>query len=186
LLGTLGGLLVPRWRRKCRPLDVQQRTPVPWATGCALLIRRDCLRDVGGFDEDFFLYYEDVDFCRRAATRGWKICFEPGLEVKHHTPLHSRKPTAALRMMTRHALLTYGVKHWPLWQAALLGSIIWLESGVRQLASRYRGRQHETHIHGQIRRIVGEVLLGRERAARLRIRRTAEQLAATSAALDGV
>ena len=185
LFGTLSGLLAPRAKRKCRAIPAQNRVGVPWATGCALLIRRDCLREIGGFDENFFLYYEDVDFCRRAAVNGWKVCYEPGLQVTHHNPLHVRKVPAALRLMTRHALLTYGTKHWPRWQAAFLGGIVWLESGLRQLASRCRSRNHESYINGQIRHIVGDVLRGRNKQARLRIRQAAEHLESSASAQDG-
>jgi GT2 family glycosyltransferase len=185
LTGTLSGLLRSRATRKCRPTAMEQRTSVPWATGCALLIRRDCLREVGGFDEDFFLYYEDVDFCRRARDRGWEVCFEPELRITHHTPLHSRPVPAALRLMTRHALLTYGLKHWPRWHVSLMGGIIWLESGLRQAFAWLRGRTEDVYFHRQTRRIVGDLLAGREAKARTRIRAAAESLAPCAAAQDG-
>ena len=63
---------------------------MPWVTGCCLLVRRDCWHDLGGFDEDFFLYYEDADLCRRARGRGWSVWYEPGLRVTHFHPLHVR------------------------------------------------------------------------------------------------
>jgi N-acetylglucosaminyl-diphospho-decaprenol L-rhamnosyltransferase len=185
LLGTLTSRFRPRSQRRCRPLAARVRTRVPWATGCALLIRRDCLREINGFDETFFLYYEDVDFCRRAAQRGWKVVVEPNLKLTHYAPLHSRKVPSVVQLMTRHALLTYGVKHWPRWQATLLGGIIWMESGLRQLASRFQGRKHDEHIHGQTRRIVGDVLSGRENRAKARIRRAAQHLEPAAAAQDG-
>jgi GT2 family glycosyltransferase len=183
--GTISGLIRPRAARKCRASTSAERTSVPWATGCALLIRRDCLRELGGFDEDFFLYYEDVDFCRRAREHGWEVCFEPDLHVTHHTPLHSRRVPAPLRLMTRHALLTYGVKHWPRWQAAVMGAIVWLESGLRQAMAWLRGRAPDVHFHRQTRKIVGDVLAGREAKAKARIRAAAEFLAPTAAAQDG-
>jgi N-acetylglucosaminyl-diphospho-decaprenol L-rhamnosyltransferase len=183
--GTLAGLFRPRATRRCQPLAAEARTPVAWATGCALLIRKECLEDLGGFDERFFLYYEDVDFCRRARERGWAVCYEPALRVTHHTPLHSRRVPAPLRLMTRHALLTYGVKHWPRWQAALMGGVVWLESAARQAAAWWRGRDEERHFHGQARRIVGDVLKGRLDRARERIREAAGRLEKVSAAQDG-
>jgi GT2 family glycosyltransferase len=44
-----------------------------WASGTCLLVRRRCLEDVGGFDERFHSYVEDVDFCLRARDRGWRV-----------------------------------------------------------------------------------------------------------------
>ena len=112
LARTLAGLFRPRSRRKCTHRPESTRQPVDWVTGGCLLVRRDCFRQLGGLDESFFLYYEDVDFCRRAAAAGWGVWFDPSLEVTHHWPLHLRRVPAPLRLMTRHALLTYAKKHW--------------------------------------------------------------------------
>jgi len=186
---TLGriilGLLRPRAERRCRALQVEERVEVPWATGCALLIRRKCLEEIGGFDPAFFLYYEDVDFCRRAAQRGWRILHEPRVRVKHHTPLHGRKVPAALLLMTRHALLTYARKHWSGWRARLLGGIVATESLVRQAVAWKRGRAEEVAIHQEIRQLAREVLAGEKRGVRSRIRAAAESLQTASAAQDG-
>src|SRR5262249_19825450 len=107
LLGTLSRLLLPRCWRKCHLRSPSRSQEVPCATGCALLVRRRVLDEVGGFDPDFFLYYKDVDLCRRARQRGWEVRHEPGLRVLHHRPLHTRTVTPFLRLLTRHSLLTY-------------------------------------------------------------------------------
>lgn len=51
--------------------------------GAALLLRRAMLEDVGLFDEDFFMYYEDMDLSWRARRRGWKILYVPEAVVRH-------------------------------------------------------------------------------------------------------
>jgi hypothetical protein len=56
---------------------------VDWAVGAALLIPRAALLDIGGFDERFFMYAEDVEWCWRARSRGWTIRFEPDALVRH-------------------------------------------------------------------------------------------------------
>src|SRR5437870_8483465 len=56
---------------------------VDWAVGAALLIRREALEEIGGFDERFFMYVEDVEWCCRAGRRGWEIWFEPAAVVRH-------------------------------------------------------------------------------------------------------
>ena len=56
---------------------------VDWAIGAALLMRKEALDDVGGFDERFFMYVEDLDWCWRARRRGWEIRFEPSAVVVH-------------------------------------------------------------------------------------------------------
>ena len=51
--------------------------------GACLLVRREAVDSVGGFDEDFFLMSEEVDWCYRFRQAGWKILFFPGAEVTH-------------------------------------------------------------------------------------------------------
>jgi hypothetical protein len=57
---------------------------VDWVAGAALLLRREALDQVGLFDEGFFIYFEEVDLCRRLRTAGWDVCYFPGLTVVHH------------------------------------------------------------------------------------------------------
>ena len=57
--------------------------PVDWAVGAALLMRREALDDIGGFDERFFMYVEDLEWCWRAHQRGWEVYFEPSAAVRH-------------------------------------------------------------------------------------------------------
>jgi N-acetylglucosaminyl-diphospho-decaprenol L-rhamnosyltransferase len=56
---------------------------VDWAVGAALLLRREAVADVGGFDERFFMYVEDVEWCWRAERKGWQIWFDPSALVRH-------------------------------------------------------------------------------------------------------
>lgn len=185
LFNTIFGLFLPRSARKCRVVPIQHRVNVPWVTGCCLLIRRDCLEDLGGFDEDFFVYYEDADLCRRAKEKGWSVCYEPSLEVTHHTPLHLRSVPAPLRLMTRHALLTYGRKHWAGWQSWLLGKVVWAEALVRQIKSSIGGQFDESRFHGELRKLVGDVMNDRTKAIQARIRLAAAYLENSSAEQDG-
>ena len=61
--------------------DRQRR--IDWAVGAGLLMRRAAVEEVGGFDERFFLYVEDLEWCWRAHDRGWQIWFEPGAVIRH-------------------------------------------------------------------------------------------------------
>lgn len=58
--------------------------PISFATGCAMLIRREVLATAGLLHESFFLYWEDVEYCRRVAKAGWGILFCPEARVVHH------------------------------------------------------------------------------------------------------
>jgi GT2 family glycosyltransferase len=56
---------------------------VPWVLGAALAIRRTAYEAVGGFDESFVMYYEEVDLCYRLRRAGWETHFTPATEVTH-------------------------------------------------------------------------------------------------------
>lgn len=57
--------------------------PVDWAVGAALLLRRQAVDEVGGFDEQFFMYVEDLAWCWKARRGGWEVRFEPAAVVRH-------------------------------------------------------------------------------------------------------
>lgn len=56
---------------------------VPWLKGAALAIRREVFNAVGGFDESFFMYFEDADLCCRMKNAGWQVHFAPVTTVVH-------------------------------------------------------------------------------------------------------
>jgi len=56
---------------------------VGWVSGAALLIRKDLFEKIGGFDENFFMYYEDIDLCKRAGQSDFEVVFFPQIKIKH-------------------------------------------------------------------------------------------------------
>lgn len=70
---------------------------VDWVAGMFMLFRSDAYRAIGGFDEGYFLYYEDVDICRRLRKAGEAVIYEPRAEVVHDARRASRRdPRLAL------------------------------------------------------------------------------------------
>ncbi len=169
LRGTLARLALPRRRRKYHTQPTIDPEQTPWVTGCCLLVRRECLEELGGLDEQFFLYYEDVDLCHRARAQGWTVWYDPTLAVVHHHPLHNRPQPAALRLVTRHSLLTFARKHWPGWQARLLARIVRTEGLLRSLWSRWNGDPHEAQVFRHLRDLAGDFLANRPGVARQRL-----------------
>jgi len=106
---TVTGTLVRRTplRLVIRPprshylLDERPTEPVPadWMLGAFLMLRRTMLEELGGFDDGFRLYGEDIDLCYRAAKAGWERWYVPAAVVEHvHAAVTDRK------LLTRRTL----------------------------------------------------------------------------------
>lgn len=63
--------------------DHESIRDVDWMIGSCLMIRSDFYRNVGGFDEQFFMYFEDIDLCRRAWRAGFRVVYCPQAVVVH-------------------------------------------------------------------------------------------------------
>lgn len=184
LASSLMRLLLPRPWRKYYLRSADTARPVDWVTGCCLLVRRTCWEDLGGLDGDFFLYYEDVDLCRRAAARGWTVWHEPGLCTTHLHPLHGRSVPAHLRLVTRHALLSYARKHWPRWQTRILAGIIRVEAWLRLRHAWQRGDDLHAGLFDSLGRMVGDFARGRIGTAGRRLLRVVQRREEWRAALS--
>ncbi|MFO0877167.1 MAG: glycosyltransferase family 2 protein [Gemmataceae bacterium] len=175
-VGTLARLLLPRRFRKYDLQHSEHPAQVDWVTGCGLLVRRTCYLDVGGLDDSFFLYYEDADLCRRARLAGWSVWFDPTLALVHHRPLHDRAVPPHLRLITRHALLTYASKYWSSWQVAILAGIVRCEALVRTGLAQLRGQQWHQQIFVELGRLAAEIHQDNPEAARARLLRVIQRL----------
>lgn len=65
--------------------DVDHRRPrlIDWAQGSALFISRTLFEELGGFDKRFWMYFEDIDLCRRAWNLGRPVCYDPRVQLQH-------------------------------------------------------------------------------------------------------
>ncbi|MEW4567449.1 glycosyltransferase [Tautonia sp. JC769] len=145
LFGCLREACTPRSRRKYWSLDRTRPGPVPWVTGACLLVQGSVLEQLGGMDDDFFLYHEEVALCRSASDRGWSVEFDEAITLKHLHPLQSRGVSPVLRVVTRHSKLLYFFKFRPRWEALVLARVIDCEARLRQAACRWLGRSAEAN-----------------------------------------
>jgi N-acetylglucosaminyl-diphospho-decaprenol L-rhamnosyltransferase len=91
-----------RFTARYRELDADSSRPrlVDWLSGAAIWLRRDALDVVGGWDERYFMYMEDVDLCWRLRRAGWEVAYEPAAEVVHlQGAFTARRP---YRMLFEH------------------------------------------------------------------------------------
>jgi len=114
------------WRQRRRVHAVKARDPAAlrlaeaaasaehepaWVSGSCLMARRDLLERLGGFDEGFFLYEEDVDLCVRARKAGARVLFTPRAEIVHHLGRSMESASARARDEYRRSHLRFYQKH---------------------------------------------------------------------------
>ncbi len=92
-----------------RPDDQEQE--VDWVVGACLLVRRQAVEQVGGFDERFFMYSEELDWCRRARAAGWRVVYLPAARVIHHEGKSSEQAVPARHIHFQSSKVLYFRKH---------------------------------------------------------------------------
>lgn len=100
----------------------EQKAEIHAFTGASVIIRKELFEKLGGFDEQYFMYYEDVDLSLKMKRQGWKIVYEPRSVVYH---IHSGSSKEWSRLFTYHVEknhLATLVKHFPL-KTMLVGFI---------------------------------------------------------------
>jgi N-acetylglucosaminyl-diphospho-decaprenol L-rhamnosyltransferase len=169
---SFGPALTPlaEWRQRHLVRGVKRRDPAAleeaaaragvehepdWVSGSCLLARKDALDAVGGFDESFFLYEEDVDLCLRLRRAGWGVLFTPAAEVVHHLGRSMEADPARARLEYPRSHVRFYRKHnGPVLAAALRvfigagAALGWLRSLGPGPARRQRRRDHSRVLRG--------------------------------------
>ncbi len=133
-----------------RPDDATSR--VDWVVGACMLVRRAVLDQIGGFDEGFFMYSEELDLCRRAVDAGWQVVYLPAAVVTHYEGKSSEQVVAARHIRFHSSRVRYVQKYHGRLAAAAVRSFLlltfvyqWLEEAGKWLAgfvmSGQRGQQ---------------------------------------------
>jgi len=102
-----------------------------YVSGCAMLIRRRVFEKIGFFDERYFLYFEDVDFCLRAKKAGFKIAVEPKSVIIHQFKEGRKKPLWQRWEAVKSNLIF--INRWICWWKKPLAWGFWVARGVRIL-----------------------------------------------------
>jgi N-acetylglucosaminyl-diphospho-decaprenol L-rhamnosyltransferase len=122
----------PEALREAESRHAREHEPF-WVSGSCLLARRSALEEVGGFDERFFLYEEDVDLCARVRAAGWRVVFTPAATVRHRLGRSMEKAGTRPRLEYHRSHLLYYRMHNGALATALLrlaigarGTLLWL------------------------------------------------------------
>jgi GT2 family glycosyltransferase len=108
----------PRVSSKVESMTRQEQL-VDWVSGACLLVRRAAAERAGLFDERFFLYTEDVDFCAAIRRQGGKVLFTPSAEIVHLRGRSGASAPAATHAAYVRSRLAFYEKHHPCWAPLL-------------------------------------------------------------------
>jgi N-acetylglucosaminyl-diphospho-decaprenol L-rhamnosyltransferase len=78
--------------------DLSREQPVDWVLGACMCVRRKAIEDVGPMDERFFLYFEDMDWCRRFWEKGWEVWYVPSARFAHYHKRESAQEQGLLAL----------------------------------------------------------------------------------------
>jgi N-acetylglucosaminyl-diphospho-decaprenol L-rhamnosyltransferase len=116
---------------------------VPWVLGAALAIRREAFEAVGGFDESFFMYSEEVDLCYRLRAADWQVHFAPITSVVHVGGASTDRHRADMAVQLYASMSQFYRHHYSRWQMQqlrLVKTYIMLRNIVRDTARLYQVR----------------------------------------------
>ena len=145
----LESTIVQRWWPRNRVLSRYYALDLPddatsqvdWVVGACMLVRRAVLERIGGFDEGFFMYSEELDLCRRVVDAGWQVVYLPAAVVTHFEGKSSEQVVAARHIRFHSSRVRYVRKYHGRLAAALVRSFLlltfvyqWLEEAVKWLA----------------------------------------------------
>ncbi len=130
------GLFAPdnRFTRSYQRTDLDDGGPgvltADWVSGACFLVRRDAFEEVGGFDESYFMYAEDVDLCWRLGRRGWRVAYAPAAEVTHIQGRSTDRHPYRMILEHHRSLLRFAARSSDGWRQALL-PLVAVGIGVR-------------------------------------------------------
>lgn len=102
--------------------DLERNEPceVDWVSGAAMLLRREAAERVGGFDEAYFMYVEDVDICWRLREAGYRVFFHPGFRLVHHIGKTSSQQSTRMLYHHHRSMFVFFRKRYRGWRRWLL------------------------------------------------------------------
>ncbi|MDJ0702266.1 MAG: glycosyltransferase family 2 protein [Leptolyngbyaceae cyanobacterium MO_188.B28] len=112
-----------------------QTQTVDIVVGAALLIRKVTFEKVGGFDENFFMYFEESDLCQRVRDLGLKVVYTPEVSLVHIGGYSVGKEPNRMALEYRRSQLYYYQKHRPVWEQIILRFYLFLKFLITFLKS---------------------------------------------------
>ena len=154
--GTAGRLLarLPRVKRGLIPVDWNTPPgPAPWVVGAAIAIRRPAFEAAGGFDNAFFMYFEDVDLCRRVTAADWEVHFAPVTTIVHVGGASTRARRTDMAAQYFASTMVFHRRYYPGYLVEFLRRVVWAIALSRWVADRVRlGRARDSQLRARLER----------------------------------
>ena len=100
-----GAGFVNLWLGKFSDVDVNRSIECDYIIGCCMLIKKQVVLDLKGFDRDYYTSHGEVDFCLRAKKKGYKIFYDPNIIVRHNVAVGGTKTLERIYYLYRNKLL---------------------------------------------------------------------------------
>lgn len=95
-----------------RDFDHQKTVPVDWIMGSFMLVKNEAVEDIGFFDDRFFMYFEDCDWCRTAWRRGWQVYYYADAHAVHAHRRDSANDFSAWKAVLSNPVARMHIKSW--------------------------------------------------------------------------
>ena len=167
-LGLNKLFLLRSWGSQMKEWDHDYDRDVDQVIGAFFLVRRALFEELKGFDERFFVYFEEVDVCYRARQAGWRSVYLATARAFHTGGGTSQQVKAARLFYSLRSRLLYGFKHFSRLRAwALVGVTLLVEPISRLVFSAIRGGREDVlntlRAYGMLWRALPSILRGRPR-----------------------
>lgn len=125
---------VPRFNQyQLGYLDPDESYPVDCLVGAFMMVRREVIDQVGGLDEEFFMYGEDIDWCYRIKQAGWEIYYYPKTSITHYKGASSRRKPFKIVYEFHRAMWLFHRKHYKKKYLPLVNGLVYLGIGIKLL-----------------------------------------------------
>ncbi len=132
------GIFESTWLARAAPSSVERDyrmlesddddiTMVDWVQGSALMLRRELYWEIGGLDDAYVMYSEELDYCRRAKNAGWQVAYHGGAIITHHGGKSSEQVAAQTLIHFHTSKLRYFRKHHGFGHYVLLRTVLLLQ-----------------------------------------------------------
>ena len=132
---------------------------VDWVQGSAFMLRRAVYVDIGGLDEGYTMYSEELDYCRRAKSAGWRVVYHGGAQITHHGGKSSEQASAFKQVHFHTSKLRYFRKHHGYGAYIVLRALLLIQFGWQLILESLKGALgHKRQLRAERVRIYWTVL----------------------------